>query len=109
MQPNPTHRSAPPDAAALAQQGPHVCKPHTTRCACGTRGSLRGHQPHQIYRARNVPEPPRLQEASPPSRRRVRFLQPRSITHPLRRSSLSRGSPVHLLVRVSKTEPVRKP
>jgi len=67
MQPNPTHRSAPPDAAALAQQSSHVCQPHTVRCACRTRGRLRGHQPHQIRGARDVPEPPRLQEAPPSS------------------------------------------
>ena len=110
MQPNPTHCTSPADAAAVAQQGPNVREPCTTvRCARGARGGVRGQQPHQIRGARHVPEPPRLQEAPPTSRGRVRLHQPRTLSHPLRRNALPRRSPVHFPVRPGQIEPVLKP
>ena len=65
MQQDPAHREAPPNASALAQQGPHVGTPdNAVRCSRGTRGGVRGQQLQEIRGARHAPEPPRHQGAS---------------------------------------------
>lgn len=101
MQQNPPHCEAPPDAAAVAQQGPLVVRQsHTVRRARRLRGGLRGHQLQALRGARDVPEPPRLQEAPGPGRGRVRLRQPRPTRNSMRRVALRGGPPVHLAVRV---------
>jgi len=65
MQQNQAHRQAPPNAAAVAQQGPLVGPPRNTlRCSGGTRGGVRGQQLEEIRGARHIPEPPCVQEAT---------------------------------------------
>jgi len=99
---NPAHRQAPPNAAAVAQQGPHVGPPRNTlRCSGGTRGGVRGQQLQEICGARHLPEPPRLQEASSRSRGRVRVLQPRPSRHSLRRNPLRTAPPLRFTLRRS--------
>lgn len=101
MQENPPHCQAPPDAAAVAQQSPLVVRQsHTVRRARRPRRGLRGQQLQAFRGARDVPEPPRLQEAPGPGRGRVRLRQPRPTRNSMRRVALRGGPPVHLAVRV---------
>ena len=85
VQQNPPHCEAPPDAAAVAQEGLGCLLSCSLRRALRTRGDLCGDQLQAIRGARVVPEPPHLQEALGPGRGRVRLLQHRPISHSLRR------------------------
>lgn len=73
MQQNPPHCQAAPNAAAVAQQGPHVGESYTVGCARRTRGRLRRQQLPEICGARLLPQSSCLQEASGSSRGRVRI------------------------------------
>ncbi|GFY95708.1 SAUR-like auxin-responsive protein family [Actinidia rufa] len=68
--------------------------PHTIRRSPGTRGGVCGVQLSEIRGARDIPEPPRLQEVLGPSGGRVRLHQHWTISNPLRRVRLRRNPPV---------------
>lgn len=97
MQQDPPHCPATADAAAVAEEGAHrglTRSPSAARCAGRTLGSLRGEQLQEVYRARDVHEPPDVQEASGASRGGVRLRQlQRPSLDPLRRRGLLRGGP----------------
>jgi len=109
MHQNPAHRQAPPNAAAVAQQGPHVGPPRSTlRCSGGTRGSVRGQQLQEICGTCHLPEPPRVPEATSGGGGRVRILTPRSSRHSLRRNTLRTPPPLHFTIRSPSLQPLRR-
>lgn len=106
MHKDPSHCEAPPNAAAVAQQGPHVGQPHTIRCTSRTRGGVRGQELQEIRGAGDVPEPPRIQESSSPSRRGIRVHPPWPACHSLRRIALRGSSPLHFPIGLGQLHPL---